>query len=85
MVVCSQHLGSCLLPPHAPGGQLLTSSTHTLTSWPQAPLGMWGFGGTVGVRGLGMDCSLGPYLAVAYPFKKVGRVLGRGLPQKTLF
>lgn len=47
---------------------------------------MWGFGrGTVGVRRAGMDCSLGPYLVVAYPFKKVGRFWGRGLPQKTLF
>ena len=25
-----------------------------------------------------MDCSLGPYLVVAYPFKKVGRFWGRG-------
>ncbi|XP_025134066.3 solute carrier family 23 member 3 isoform X3 [Bubalus bubalis] len=45
----------------------------------QAPLGMWGFGReAVGVRRAGMDCSLGPYLVVAYPFKKVGRFWGRG-------
>ena len=40
---------------------------------------MWGFGReAVGVRRAGMDCSLGPYLVVAYPFKKVGRFWGRG-------
>ena len=39
---------------------------------------MWGLGGAVGVRKAGMDCSLGPYLVVVYPFKKVARFWGRG-------
>ncbi|XP_070314768.1 solute carrier family 23 member 3 isoform X2 [Odocoileus virginianus] len=77
MVVCSQHLGSCLLPPR-PWRPASTSSTHTHILAFRLLSVCGGLGGAVGVRKAGMDCSLGPYLVVVYPFKKVGRFWGRG-------